>query len=351
MIKSLQIQNFQSHADTLLEFSEGVNVIVGSSDSGKTAIIRALRWLVWNKPGGDSFRSFWGGDTEITLETEKASITRSKGKANRYELNDQSFEAFGTEVPKEIQQELNLSEINLQSQLDSPFLLSNSAGEVAQHFNKVANLDRIDSAQQLVQKWIRELTSDIKYAEGQETKLQESLIQFDHLPKFEIEVEVLEGLESQKKVKQSQFDKLDKLNWDIIENRAYIEQESDKLKIEPQLNQVLEQIEAQKALKVKSNMMQLLCGEIESDSSRITRFTKLLSLETPISEVLSLINNRNTLVIEQKRLKNQLSSLSNIIYQLDRDNANLTRLHKEFETEMGTTCVLCGANEKYWTIK
>jgi len=56
MIKYLQIQNFQSHKDSLLEFDPGVNVIVGSSDSGKTAVIRALRWLVWNRPSGDAFR-------------------------------------------------------------------------------------------------------------------------------------------------------------------------------------------------------------------------------------------------------------------------------------------------------
>jgi len=66
MIKTLSIQNYQSHKDSTLEFDPGVNVIVGSTDSGKTAIIRALRWLIWNRPNGDSFRSTWGGDTKVT---------------------------------------------------------------------------------------------------------------------------------------------------------------------------------------------------------------------------------------------------------------------------------------------
>jgi len=70
MIKQLTIKNFQSHKKTKLEFSDGVNIIIGQSDSGKTAIIRALNWVVNNKPSGDSFRSHWGGDTnvEITME-------------------------------------------------------------------------------------------------------------------------------------------------------------------------------------------------------------------------------------------------------------------------------------------
>ena len=61
MIQSLQINNFQSHKYSVMELHKGVNVIIGPSDSGKTTILRALRWLVWNRPSGDAFRSDWGG--------------------------------------------------------------------------------------------------------------------------------------------------------------------------------------------------------------------------------------------------------------------------------------------------
>jgi len=46
MINSLTIQNFQSHKNTTLEFDNGINIIIGQSDSGKTAIIRALNWVI-----------------------------------------------------------------------------------------------------------------------------------------------------------------------------------------------------------------------------------------------------------------------------------------------------------------
>ena len=48
MIKSLHIQNFQSHKKTTLKFHKGINVVIGQSDSGKSAIIRALNWTINN---------------------------------------------------------------------------------------------------------------------------------------------------------------------------------------------------------------------------------------------------------------------------------------------------------------
>ena len=42
MIKSVGIVNFQSHEETAIEFSPGLNVIAGGSDAGKSSILRAI---------------------------------------------------------------------------------------------------------------------------------------------------------------------------------------------------------------------------------------------------------------------------------------------------------------------
>ena len=57
MINTLQIEGFQSHDSTEIELSKGVNVIIGSSDSGKSSIIRACKWAFQNRPQSDSFRN------------------------------------------------------------------------------------------------------------------------------------------------------------------------------------------------------------------------------------------------------------------------------------------------------
>jgi len=57
LIRSLEIENFQSHELTKLDLHKGLNVIVGPSDQGKSALIRALRWLCYNEPKGTDFFS------------------------------------------------------------------------------------------------------------------------------------------------------------------------------------------------------------------------------------------------------------------------------------------------------
>ena len=55
MIASVIIQGFQSHVDSLFNLSSGLTVLTGPTDSGKTAFIRAIRWVAFNEPVGDSF--------------------------------------------------------------------------------------------------------------------------------------------------------------------------------------------------------------------------------------------------------------------------------------------------------
>ena len=37
-IEEVQLINFQDHADTTINFTNGINLIVGSSDAGKSAV-------------------------------------------------------------------------------------------------------------------------------------------------------------------------------------------------------------------------------------------------------------------------------------------------------------------------
>ncbi len=147
MLQKIEINNFQSHKNSVLEFDKGVNIIVGTSDSGKSSIMRAINKVLRNRPLGDGFCSYWGGKTSILLQTENVEIEWTKSNPDAYRLNDTEFKAFGTDVPEEIKQELNMDLVNIQNQHDSSFLISKSPGEVAQHFNKIAHLENINIAQ------------------------------------------------------------------------------------------------------------------------------------------------------------------------------------------------------------
>src|SRR5437868_1166338 len=119
MLRALQLKGFQSHKLSRLEFVPGVNILIGDTNSGKSSIIRALYWLVNNRPSGQSFIN--GKECSVSIETDKGSVTRCRLPFNGYLVNDTKFTAIGTSVPSEVVEILNLSDINFQLQLAPHF--------------------------------------------------------------------------------------------------------------------------------------------------------------------------------------------------------------------------------------
>ena len=147
MVERLKIKGLQSHYDSGFVFSEGVNIITGSSCAGKSAILRALRMVIENKPSGINFISHGEKELNVTLKYCGNTIQRVKSKKdNYYVLNDEVYKGFGVNVPEKIADVLNMNDINIQRQFDEPFLISNSGGEISKYMNKVIDLDEIDNA-------------------------------------------------------------------------------------------------------------------------------------------------------------------------------------------------------------
>ena len=351
MIKSVEINNFQSHARSTLEFSPGVNIIIGSSDSGKSAIIRALRWLVWNRPSGDAIKSSWGGSTSVSIQTEMHQISRIKDKQDSYLLthddgNDTEFKAIGTSVPEEISRILNINEINLQQQLDSPFLLSKSPGEVATHFNKVAKLDMIDKGVQNINSWIRALTSDIKYKTGQKIDLEQQSLTFAHLEKLEIEIEVLEELEKQYKSAINKRHKLLDLCANYQEVDTEIDLISDILKFEQPVNTILKLADTLVSKINEKIKLERLLQKIDDIEKEMTETKEIVKLETSVNTIITLSNKKE----KEENKKLELFKLKTWVKNTERAaNAEKTKyeaLVKQYEEVFPDICPLCGIEIK-----
>ncbi|MBS4871328.1 MAG: AAA family ATPase [Peptoniphilus sp. oral taxon 375] len=189
-IKSLHLKNFQSHEDTILEFLPGLNVILGNSDSGKSAIVRGLRWLFYNEPMGADFLQRGKTQVEVTAEFYDGTILkRSRQKAtNAYDLTlatgeTMHFEGFGRTVPKEIVDYLNLRKfplsptddltLNIADQLEGPFLLQEKDSNKANAIGRLVGIHYIDQAQRNVNRDIKALNQDLKYEENSLEELLE----------------------------------------------------------------------------------------------------------------------------------------------------------------------------------
>lgn len=345
MLKSIHLLNFQSHEESNLLFHRGVNIIVGASDSGKTAIIRALRWAAWNKPSGNSICSNWGGETNVKLETEDGVVIRTKGKSDSYVLNSLSgkhleFKAFGTSVPEEINSVLNLNEINLQNQLDTPFLLSETPGAVATHFNKIARLDKIDIGLQNINSTIRELTSDIKYKTEDLTTLETQLKGYEFLEKFEIEVEVLEGLEKRLISLINSTNKLKALVEVYDPLIEEIEDFSTLLQFEKPLDQIFKWQDEIEDIGDTGSELNFTVKQILKVEEEIIEQQELITFEIDINALLTLYDKRNTLIEPKKRLFKALSSLNSIEDQLTIAQSKHTALNEKLK--LIKICPFCG---------
>jgi len=170
-IKSIKLVNFQSHRNTEIFPDEGLTVILGPTDQGKSAIIRALKWVLYNEPRGTDFITVGCKYCAVTLEMSDGTIIirERDGTKNRYILKkqgqEQIFEGFGNSVPFEITRAHGIpkihidrdstSAVNLAEQLEAPFLISESGSTRAKALGQLIGVHIIDAAQRNT---IRDLT-------------------------------------------------------------------------------------------------------------------------------------------------------------------------------------------------
>lgn len=144
-IREVRLQNFQKHKSLRVKFAPGLNLIVGASDQGKSAVFRALKWLAMH---GSSTSLTTHGETsmQVGANIDGTVVTRFKtGKKNGYKAKDEEFVAVGKDQPDEIRQLVKLTDINFQAQHDPPFLLGMTPGQIAREVNKIVDLQAIDT--------------------------------------------------------------------------------------------------------------------------------------------------------------------------------------------------------------
>lgn len=165
MFKSLTLKNYRSYEDFTFYFHKRINAIIGEGLSGKTNVLRAIRLLNDYRPNNKKYLSHFvpkNSTMEITLKTsENATVKLSKNsKGSIYKTINQggekaSFRKFGSKVPLEVKKIINLNDINFQFQLDAPYIISNSPGQITKIINGITKVDDIDI-------WIKQINGLLK---------------------------------------------------------------------------------------------------------------------------------------------------------------------------------------------
>ena len=347
MIKSLDITNFESHKETHLDFHSGVNVVVGVTDAGKSAIINSLRWVKDNRPSGSDFRSRWGGVTSAKVTVEEGFVIRKKDKVDEYirkfvGKKPLSLKAFRSEVPEEISDLLNLNDINLQQQLDRHFLLSKTPGEVAVYFNKIARLDKIDLGTTNVQKRIREITQDIKYKKKDRITFTKQLEKYSYLDKLEVDMEALEEAEKKFIRLCNSKNKLRGLLETFYNNRIQLSMHEFTLNLEPLVEKILGLYKSKEIVSITRKRLDDLVANYRDLNDEIKENKKLTKLEKPIEHLLQLYRDKEVLESQRKSLNSLVTSHRSITQRILNSERNHKILLTKYNKEFPNVCLLCG---------
>ncbi|MGD0621872.1 MAG: AAA family ATPase, partial [Thermacetogeniaceae bacterium] len=211
ILKRLVVENFQSHEHSEVIFGPGLNVIVGPSDFGKSALVRALRWLFYNEPRGANFISVWARTCRVTVELDDgAKIARLRStagkKENQYILQrpGESEQVYVDlrEIPLEIIRALdvrkvqvdehNSVELNFGAQLDGPFLLAENGAVRAKVIGQLGGVHILDWAQKSTATDLRRLREEEGQLAAGVAGIESALGAYVHLTDLETGIKHLE---------------------------------------------------------------------------------------------------------------------------------------------------------------
>ena len=166
----ITLKNFQGHEESSLDIVRpGINVLVGKSRAGKSAIVRAIEALCGQGP---MYRR--RGSKETRVEWDGCARIRSNTK-NKFEIDG----AMRSDTPKELQDRLRLSAINFRPQHQPYFLLADSPGAVAREMNKLTDLGVIDYVVGALKKSVKDTEAEVKVAAGNVALLEKKVAGFD----------------------------------------------------------------------------------------------------------------------------------------------------------------------------
>lgn len=344
MINTLSLTNFRSWKEGQVEFHPGVSIITGENDSGKTNLLRAINWVVNNRPTGEELKSNWGGNTDVQLDIVNKIVGRHRtDKDNLYTLTHadgkkDEFRAFGTKVPEIIQQHLNFSPVNINFQMDGPFLLGKSPADVARYYNDAVNLDIIDRTISNIASTLREEKGRFKIQIEQQEKLTEQLKEFDWLDNAESELIRLEKMQALIIRKENEFSELSTM----IQNLKSMDEEIEKIQeVTQHENKVLELLKkADKifVLQTEKRELERFVSILKSLDEQEKEFQAVIKFEKQVDSLLELDKQIEAKTSQYNELFELMTSLVSLDKEIDLITKELARLESEFKTLMPDVC-------------
>ncbi|VYT88415.1 AAA family ATPase [Peptoniphilus gorbachii] len=360
-IKKVELHNFQSHEYTEMEFDRGLNVILGNSDVGKTAILRAIKWALYNEPKGDYF--IRQGEKDVSCKVTFSNgvvVERLKTPSkNSYFLvdasgNEMRFEGFGIDVPKEITDVTNMYKVsldnsnnktilNIAEQLDGPFLLNDQASLRASAIGRLIGVNYVDDALRTVVRDNKRTNQEIVELIKNKDDLKKQLDEFSYIKEYKEKFEKITRIRNKIKTLQDRLELISKIKENLDKNRIELEDVSNLVEKFKSLNQLEIIIPNLENSLLKKNNFENYLNKILKTHREIdlinNNLNKLKSLDDFSLRVSKISENKNFLAIYEnlydKYKKNirELSEVNNDIKHY-KNNDEIQKISENLENKI-----------------
>lgn len=321
-LSKLIIHNFQSHRNTSLDFAPPgqLTVIVGPSDNGKTAIIRALKLLAYNSPQGTDYIRVGENDAQvqgIMADGSKVTRQRTRGGVNRYILESaeqqrQIFEGFGVSVPLEVQQLIGMSPItigdmefnlNLSEQLDGPFLGNGvPVTAKAKVLGKLSGVEEVDYANKTLGTDLYRMRREKEGIEARIKSLTEQIKGYDYLDELGALISVAEDAYNKIAAKQEKKEALLKAQVQLAAMHKAIQEEQKKVCRLQFVDTAQAMLDKAKTDCGEYDYVKRVADDLETAHEELSRVEAIIDKAKNIPAAMELLNKVTELVQKIKKL-------------------------------------------------
>lgn len=316
----VSVKDYQIIKQAILDFKPGLTSIIGPSNNGKSSILKAIKSAVYTEPGSTPIRT--GAQSYIVgiQDNGHTVVYQKKDGSSKYLVDDKSYSKFGLSTPEEVSTALNIRELilngnkvqlNFWNQMDKPFLLDKSAGELFKFILDSGENDQLSSVLKAMVTDRQSLNKEADNLQGQITALEDSIDkQQKESDKLVPVIEKANNLID----KKSKYDELNKLK-ELIQNYFILDKRIEEHETDLKIIKDKEKIYSKLNLKLFKNKLDIN-KDIEDYNQNETQILNVYN---------DIVNTQNMLDI-LNRLK--LSELSYLINKIDEYKIILNDIEK-----------------------
>lgn len=321
-------------------------MIIGHSNKGKSVIINSFVKLIYNRPLGKEWRSWNGGKSEITVDTKKSKVTLFQDKGNiRYRVDDgKEFMAHGSTEIEDIFGLDRKVNIGLQLEKTSPiFLLSESPGGVAKHFNKIAGIYQINTTLDNGKKEVKVLTQKGRNLTEIIKEKKEELKTYDWVERSLEKVSELIEKERDLKNIQDQIEGIEEESQKTTNIIKRLSRKKEELLIKEPVKKAEELYNKKEVLSKRIEEIEKTKDSIKKTLKKIENNKKKLTIKPRIYELLKTFNNLDKYQKEYEILFEKKERIRRTKEKLKTTQRYLKETRKKFNEEFPDECPLCGS--------